>query len=95
MGGGTRDGELDDSEIKKLHGLEYLTTIERDTLTRKMVGFAARKFVVVEVLETRSIYEEMPLGNELYQLFKIQAQAGNYSALRHHLEFFEATRKKE
>ena len=73
------DGEISDSEIKLLYGLEYLTTVERKGLARKQVGFANGRFVVLKVNVYRCDLSEIPIGDSLYDLFKGQAKKGKFA----------------
>jgi hypothetical protein len=83
------EGEISDSEIKLLYGLEFLTTIERKGLARKQVGFAKGKFAVLKVHAYRCDITEIPIGNSLYDLFKSQAQNMKYDSLKEFLTRLE------
>ncbi len=91
MGDNELSWGLSDSEVKLLQNLEFLTTVETKERIRKQVGFSKGRFVVLKVQAYRCDATEIPIGDSLYDLFKIQAKNGKYDSAREFLSRLEAT----
>ena len=84
-------GKLEDSELKKTYGLEFLTTMGETNGKERKIGFAKGKLVIMNVEGNRCEHIETPIGESLYNLFRDQALRGEYRSAR---EFLQALERK-
>ncbi|MEK6936877.1 MAG: hypothetical protein AABW58_02290 [Nanoarchaeota archaeon] len=81
---------LNDDELKRIHGLEYLTEVSCSEGPRK-IGFGRGKFVILDVSGSRSDDIRITIGDSFYETLREQAKRGDYRSAK---EFFEAYVRK-
>ena len=92
----TEDNTLSDSEIRKIHKLEYLTTIEEKGSLVKKIGFSRGNFVILEISGTRAIHTEISIGDSFYETISSQADRGEYDTAKEFAKrFLEPIQKFE
>ena len=93
MGGGTGSGYLNDSELKRMYNLEFITKIEQNEFRERKLGFSKGRFVVMEVHGYRCEHTETFIGDSFYEILKQQAEKGEYKSAKEFAQDLERDAK--
>ncbi len=90
--GGEFKGFIELEELKRIHGLEFITSvIETSGGFRMSLGFMKGRFIIFEDDGCSCKPEQIPIGESFYQRLKQQALEGKYDSA---IEFLDALKSK-